>query len=82
MSGESTPPVSLSERTRVRMPLLMLIAVIGSVAGAAVSISSDRGRLDDMDRRLRVIEDAVREFRDVRRDVEWIRRILEQERRE
>lgn len=82
MSSESSPAISLSERTRVRMPLLMMLAVVGAVAGAAVTVSSDRGRLDEIDRRLRTAEEVLRELRDVKRDVEWIRRILEQDRRQ
>ncbi len=87
MSNETTPSISLSERTKVRLPLVMLVAIVGAVAAAAIdrsniltSVEAQRAKLVEQDERLRRLELAQAEIAVMRNDVLWIRRALERER--
>ncbi len=82
MSKETTPPISISENTRVRLPLLMLLAIVGSAAGGAVIANTGREKLAEHDRRIMRMEEALADMRDVKRDVEWLRKIFEAKPRE
>jgi len=87
MSNETTPSISLSERTKVRLPLVMLVAIVGAVAAAAIdrsniltSVEAQRAKIAEQDERLRRLEVAQAEIAVMRNDVLWIRRALERER--
>ncbi|HSV73445.1 MAG TPA: hypothetical protein VLH79_06775 [Chthonomonadales bacterium] len=88
MRGKETlPPITVGEQTKVRLPLAMLLALLGFVAAGAVVISTDRAsvadhttQLADQAARLRKLEDAQGDIRVMKNDVEWIRKTLEQRR--
>lgn len=82
MQQDTTPPINLSENTRVRMPLLMMLTVVGSVAAGAMVINSGREKLADLDRRMMRVEESIGIVRDVQKDVEWLRKLFEAKPRE
>jgi len=85
MSSDTTPPISLGEQTKVRMPLLMLVGLLAAVASATVAITTIRAgteshtlQLAVHDERLNKLEAAQADLALVKNDVNWIRRTLEQ----
>jgi hypothetical protein len=82
MSAETTPPIRLSDQTKIRLPLAMLIALVGIAATAAVVWSGDHKAVQEIpmiELRVRKLEDGAAAIAVMQRDIEWIRKRLERE---
>jgi hypothetical protein len=84
---ESAPPINLSEHTRVRLPMLMLVAILASVGSAAAvmathwaALAEHTVKLTEHHIRLQKLEESQMGILVMKNDVEWIRRHIEKER--
>ena len=82
---ENSLPFNLSDTTKVRLPLVMLLGLVGFVASATLAWSSLRSiadgnsnRLTAHDIRLDRLEANQADIAVMRNDVLWIRKTLEQ----
>lgn len=87
MSESKSPTLQVDEKTKVRLPLLILLALLGTVATAAGAWSmhsSKIGTLQDSaaqhEKRILKIEEQVQDIAVIKNDVQWIRRELERRR--
>ena len=78
--------LSLGERTAVRLPLLMLIGLLASIAGATLAWATLRGDVGDHTKTLTTHEERIKRLEEsqadlavIRNDVQWIRRTIEQQ---
>jgi hypothetical protein len=83
MSNETTPPIRLSDQTKIRLPLAMLIGLIGIAATAAVIWSGDHRIVQELpaqvgaiETRVRKLEDSQTEIAVMKNDVRWIRQAI------
>lgn len=83
--NRSSPPIELSEQQRVRIPLAMLIALLGTCAAGAFAWASITNAVTVMqrelaahDERIKKLEDNQQEIAAVRTNVDWIKRTMEQ----
>lgn len=86
-SDRTTLPFNLSEQTRVRLPLVLLLALLGVVASAAIVWNGDHRTVADQamvlvahDQRLRRLEESQTSIAVMQRDVDWIRKAIERDR--
>lgn len=82
--NDTTPPISLSEQTKVRMPFLMLIGLLGVAATASIAWTNLRGaavvnaeEISNHEARLTKLEASATEISVMRNDIMWIRRTME-----
>ena len=88
MNTPDAPHVNISELTKVRLPLVMLLTLLGVVAAAAALWREDRGMLFQhsktlsvQESRIRVLEEAQIKIGILENNVEWIRAHLERRER-
>ena len=81
---ETQPPFSIGDQTKVRMPLLMLLGLLGVVASATIAWSTLRATGEDHtaqlvahDARITKLEANQADIAVMRNDVMWIRKTLE-----
>ncbi len=93
--ADTSPPITVSSTKRVSLPLLMLIGLIGAtvsatigwtalqadVRAAGVSAAEASRIARAQDERVRALEKAQIQIAEMARDVEWIKRTLQEDRR-
>lgn len=81
---DSTPPIKLSNNTSVRMPLALLIGLVGLCLAGAVAwanLSGQVGEIPGIKQRLDAHDAQLGQLKVMANDIEWMRRYLEVEQR-
>jgi hypothetical protein len=85
-SDRTSPPITLADQTKIRLPLVMLLSLLALVATAAVVWSGDHNAVADHasqlathDSRIRKLEEEQTDIAVMKNDVRWIRSTLEQQ---
>lgn len=79
----ATPPISINERTNVRLPLALIFAGVAAVAGATLAYAMQRNTveahtiaLSSHENRIERLEQSQADLAVIRNDVRWIREQL------
>lgn len=81
---DSTPPIKLSNSTNVRMPLVLLIGLVGvCLAGALAwaNVSGEVAKIPGIEAHLTANDAALSQLKVMANDIEWMRKYLEVEQR-
>ncbi len=83
--SDSTPPIRLSEATNIRMPLALLVGLVGVCLCGAVAWANLSGQVSEipgMKQRLDSHDAALSQLKVMANDIDWMRRYLEMEQRQ
>ena len=90
-SSDTSPPISISDRTVVRLPLLVLVSLLGFAGSIALgygnlktdieSSAQERAHLaqrqEEQAERIKALERTIADVPLIKNDVQWIRETME-----
>lgn len=82
--ADSTPPLSISNNTNVRMPLALFVGLVGVCLAGAVAWANMSGQVAEIPAiktRLDAHDAALSQLKVMANDIEWMRKYLEVEQR-
>ncbi len=81
---DSSPPIKISSNTNIRIPLALLIGLVGVCLAGAVAwanLSGEVSKIPAIENHLAANDVALSQLKVMANDIEWMRKYLEVEQR-